>query len=82
MKNVNLTKDEIRASIEAFEDCNVYDLTIEDIERFYNDYTLTINTGRNGRDYAWVVWSENEQAAVDIETLERLTEKEIEEQFA
>ena len=38
----------------------------------------SINTARNGRDVAWLLSSERHMAAVYVDTLERLTEEEIE----
>ena len=76
-----LTADEAAALRKAFEACDVYDLTDDDIRGYLEDGTATINTCRNGRDAAWVVWSETKQAAVEVETLRKLSDSEIESEL-
>ena len=46
-----------------------------------DDGTASINEARNGRDVAWVVWSETKQAAVEVETLRKLSDSEIESEL-
>ena len=42
---------------------------------------VSIVTARNGRDVAWLVESERHDAAVYVDTLEQLTEEEIEKEL-
>jgi hypothetical protein len=51
----------------------------ESAERDYSLGYLTINTGRNGVEYAWYV-SENDEWAIDMDG-NKLTKDEIEKQF-
>ena len=76
-----LTEKEAAALRKAFEICDVYDLTEEDIQCYMDDGTASINEARNGRDVAWVVWSETKQAAVEVETLRKLSDSEIESEL-
>ena len=76
-----LTEKEAAALKKAFESCDVYNLTDEDIQIYLDDGTATINETRGGKDVAWVVWSENEQAAVYVDTMEELSDDEIEREL-
>ena len=76
-----LTKKEAVALKKAFEACDVYDLDYDDIIGYLDDGTASINESRNGRDVAWVVWSETKQAAVEVETLRKLSDSEIESEL-
>ena len=76
-----LTANEAAAIRKAFEACDVYDLTDDDIRGYLEDGTATINTCRNGRDAAWVVWSETKQAAVYVDTFRELSKEEIESEL-
>ena len=42
---------------------------------------LTINTCRNGREVAWCVWDDGIESCRYIDTLEKLSKEEIEEQL-
>ena len=54
-------------------------------DEFFDDYwrtdILRINTCRNGRDVAWCVWDEDIESCRYIDTLEKLSKEEIEEQL-
>ena len=76
-----LTANEAAALRKAFDACDVYDLTHDDIIGYLDDGTASINEARNGRDVAWVVWSETKQAAVEVETLRKLSDSEIESEL-
>ena len=76
-----LTANEDKAIRKAFEICDVYDLTEENIKRYMDDGSASINEARNGRDVAWVIWSETKQAAVEVETLRKLSDSEIESEL-
>ena len=68
-----------KAKLKALYECNI-EPTQENINHYEKCEYLTINTGRNGRDYAWY-GDEHNSVAVDIETLDVLSSIEIEEQF-
>ena len=76
-----LTANESAALRKAFEACDVYDLTDDDIIGYLDDGTASINEARNGRDVAWVVWSETKQAAVYVDTFRELSKEEIEREL-
>ena len=76
-----LTKKEAVALKKAFEACDVYDLTDDDIIGYLDDGSASINEARNGKDVAWVIWSETKQAAVYVDTLRELSKEEIESEL-
>lgn len=76
-----LTANEAAALRKALEACDVYDLTYDDIIGYLDDGTASINEARNGRDVAWVVWSETKQAAVYVDTFRELSKEEIEREL-
>ena len=51
-----------------------------DIETMQRDDSLTINTARNGRDVAWML-TENQNIAVYVDSLQELSEEEIEREL-
>ena len=51
-----------------------------DIETMQRDDSLTINTARNGRDVAWML-TETQNIAVYVDSLQQLTEEEIEREL-
>lgn len=76
-----LTKKEAVAMKKAFEACDVYDLTYDDIHGYLEDGTASINEARSGKAVAWVVWSETKQAAVYVDTFRMLSDEEIESEL-
>ena len=76
-----LTANEAVAMKKAFEACDVYDLKDDDISGYMEDGTASINEARNGRDVAWVIWSETKQAAVYVDTFRELSKEEIESEL-
>lgn len=70
---------EFEAARKALEAVGVYGEDAELIHYFYNIEIMSTIEGRNGNIYAWCVWDEEKQSAVDIETLEELDEEKIEE---
>lgn len=77
-----LSQKEVAAIKEALCEIN-YDKVANDEEQtqaWLDDDTITINTCRNGRDAVWIV-TENDEVAVYIDTLDTLSQKEIEEQL-
>ena len=51
-----------------------------DIETMQRDDSLTINTARNGRDVAWML-TETQNIAVYVDSLQELSEEEIEREL-
>ena len=45
------------------------------------DGTLTVNKCRNGRFVAWCVWSDTNESCRYVDTLQKLSEEEIQEQL-
>ena len=76
-----LTTKEEFAIKKAFKNCGILAIDEIRIDNYMEDGTATINKARNGRDVAWVIWSENNQSAVYIDTLEALSEQEIENEL-
>ena len=76
-----LTANEASALRKAFEACDVYDLTYDDIIGYLDDGSASINEARNGRNVAWVVWNETKQAAVYVDTFRKLSDEEIESEL-
>ncbi len=76
-----LTDNEATAIRKAFDACDVYDLTYDDIIGYLDDGTASINEDRIGRDVAWVIWSETKQAAVYVDTLQEMSKDEIEKEL-
>ena len=76
-----LTANESAALRKAFEICDVYDLSEEDIMGYMDDGTASINEARSGKAVAWVIWSETKQAAVYVDTFRELSKEEIESEL-
>ena len=76
-----LTEKEAAALRKAFEACDVYDLDDDDIIGYLDDGSASINESRNGRDVAWVIWSETKQAAVYVDSFRELSKEEIESEL-
>jgi len=72
--------NETAGKLKALELADI-EATDERITHYEDCDYLTINTGRNGRDYAWYA-DESHNIAVDIETLEVLTNQEIDKYLA
>lgn len=77
-----LSQKEVEAIKEAL--CNInYDSVADDEERtqaWIDDDSITINTCRNGRDVVCIL-TESDEVAVYIDTLDTLSQEEIEEQL-
>ena len=74
----NMLISEIQALRTVLEDCT------SDSEGWFNYYRndiLTLNRCRNGRKVAWCIWDENLQSCRYVDTLKRLSEKEIEDEL-
>ena len=76
-----LTANEAAAIRKAFDACDVYDLTYDDIIGYLYDGTASINEARSGKAVAWVIWSETKQAAVYVDTFRELSKEEIEREL-
>ena len=75
-----VTSKEREAIVEALSlfNCNLSD---DDIQRWIDDDTISLNTCRNGRDVVWILLEENREACVYVDNLEKLTDKEIKDQL-
>jgi hypothetical protein len=76
----SLTEKEAVAVKKAVLNC-VPDATQEEIQKLYSNDTVTINTGRDGKEYAWCIYSENRQSCVKVDTLGEIKEDQIEDLF-
>lgn len=77
-----LTDQEKKAIKRAVKECGYYDAAENEETLFdwYENGTASINTARNGRAVAWVLL-ENVEKALYVDTLEELTEEEIESEL-
>lgn len=75
-----VTSKERKAIDEAlsFFNCN---LSGDDIQRWIDDDTISLNTCRNGRDVVWILLEENHEACIYVDSLKKLTDEEIKEQL-
>lgn len=62
----------------SFFNCN---LSGDDIQRWIDDDTISLNTCRNGRDAVWILLEESREACVYVDSLKKLTNEEIKEQL-
>lgn len=76
-----LTEEEKAACEKACDICGLLTNRYSAGER-YADGSLTINKGRDGKEYAWLMWSETIEAAVRVGDLYELSAKEINELLA
>lgn len=58
-----------------------YNLSDDDIQRWINDDTISLNTCRNGRDVVWILLEDNNEACVYVDNLKKLTNEEIKNQL-
>lgn len=58
-----------------------YNLSDDDIQRWINDDTISLDTCRNGHDVVWILLEDNNEACVYVDSLKSLTSAEIEEQL-
>ncbi len=57
------------------------DLSDDDIQRWIDDDTISLNTCRNGRDVVWILLEDNRKACVYVDNLKKLTNEEIKNQL-
>ncbi len=78
----NLTQKEMEAIKKALEELGYSEIAknTDDMARWYDDGTISINTARNGRAVAWVLLESCEKALY-VDTLEELSEEEISDQL-
>lgn len=74
-----MTVREVQAIKTVLEDCTGDSEGWQDY--YYDNDILTINRCRNGRIVAWCIWDENLQSCRYVDTLKRLSEKEIEDEL-
>ena len=77
-----LTDQEKKAIKQAVKECGYYDAAEneETLREWYENGTASINIARNGRAVAWVLL-EIAEKALYVDTLEELTEEEIESEL-
>lgn len=77
-----LTDQEKKAIKQVVKECGYFDVAEneENLCEWYENGTASINTARNGRSVAWVLL-ENVEKALYVDTLEELTEEEIESEL-
>lgn len=74
-----VTEQERKAITEALGDY-AYSLNDEDVQRWIDDSTITLNGCRNGRDCVWII-TDNYECAVYVDSLKELSDKEVDEQL-
>lgn len=79
-ENREVTSKEREAIDEALSTFN-YNLSDDDIQRWINDDTISLNTCRNGRDVVWILLEDNNEACVYVDNLKKLTNEEIKNQL-
>jgi len=57
------------------------DLSDDDIQRWIDDDTISLNTCRNGRDVVWILLEDSNEACVYVDNLKKLTNEEIKNQL-
>lgn len=75
-----VTSKEREAIDEALSTFN-YNLSDDDIQRWINDDTISLDTCRNGRDVVWILLEDNNEACVYVDNLKKLTNEEIKNQL-
>lgn len=75
-----VTSKEREAIDEALSTFN-YNLSDDDIQRWIDDDTISLNTCRNGRDVVWILLEDNNEACVYVDNLKKLTNEEIKNQL-
>ena len=77
-----LTEQEKKAIKQAINELGYFDVAEneETLCKWYEDGTASINIARNGRTVAWVLL-ECAEKAIYVDTLEELTEEEIESEL-
>nr|DAU08876.1 MAG TPA: Flagellar M-ring protein, Flagellar motor motor, MS-ring, C-ring, MOTOR.3A [Caudoviricetes sp.] len=77
-----LTDQEKKAIKQAINELGYFDVAEneETLCKWYEDGTASINIARNGRTVAWVLL-ESAEKAIYVDTLEKLTEEEIESEL-
>lgn len=77
-----LTDQEKKAIKQAINELGYFDVAEneETLCEWYEDGTASINIARNGRTVAWVLL-ESAEKAIYVDTLEELTEEEIESEL-
>lgn len=79
IKELKINEQELKAIKKALQIIGI-EVNKENIIRYYNDNTITLNEGRDRNTYAWIIWNEKE-SCVNIETLEEINQNKIEELF-
>lgn len=77
-----LNPQEQKACIEALKTLGYYDVAehVESLNDWLQDDTISISTCRNKRDVVWIL-TDTQECCLYIDTLEELSQEEIEEQL-
>jgi len=79
-KNEKVKNNEREAINEALSQIDYSLVDEEEIQRWIDDNTITLNKCRNGREVVWIM-TENKEACVYVDDLSSLDDDEIEEQL-
>lgn len=77
--DLEITEDELLALKEVLYDCVGNTENFEDY--ISNSEILSLNNCRNGRKVAWCIWTDNNQSCRYVDTLEKLSEADIEKEL-
>lgn len=78
--NEDVSDEEMKAINTALGEVG-YNLDAESVQRWIDDDSITLNTARNGKRVVWVSGGEENEAAVYVNSLEVLSEEEIEKEL-
>ena len=82
MRVENLTKSESKAIVTGLKHIDYYDSqNPEFIQMLIDDNSITINTARSGRDVAWIIIEDNYEVAVYVDTLDILSDDDIQREL-
>ena len=82
MEFVELSEQERKAVKEALEYIGYFDVaeSPEMLQEWFNDWTISVCTGRSGRSAVWII-TESHESVIYIDTLEPLSQEEITKEF-
>ena len=82
MRFENLTKSEQKAIISGLKHIGYYDSqNPEFIQTLIDDDSITINTARSGRALAWIIIDDIKEAALYVDTLDILSNDDIQREL-
>ena len=82
MRFENLTKSEQKTIITGLKHIDYYDSqNPEFIQMLIDDNSITINTARSGRDVAWIIIDDIKEVALYVDTLDILSDDDIQREL-